>query len=89
MWARFKCFNNGVNFIANGNDLLPLPALSASVLRTTSWRCLRRQLSDQDKLGRRKPNIKVWNVDLRGDRSLTLRHFAHQRRLLDESSKAG
>ncbi|MBC7706810.1 MAG: SpoVR family protein, partial [Rhodoferax sp.] len=50
------------------------------------YRALRRQLSEQYDLGRREPNIQVWNVDLRGDRSLTLRHFAHQRRPLDESS---
>jgi stage V sporulation protein R len=54
----------------------------------SGYRTLRRQLSDQYNLGSREPNIQVWNVDLRGDRSLTLRHFAHQRRPLDESSKA-
>ena len=52
----------------------------------SGYRALRRQLSDQYNLGSREPNIQVWNVDLRGDRSLTLRHFAHQRRPLDESS---
>ena len=52
----------------------------------SGYRALRTQLSEQYDLGRREPNIQVWNVDLRGDRSLTLRHFAHQRRPLDESS---
>ncbi|MDP2370367.1 SpoVR family protein [Rhodoferax sp.] len=52
----------------------------------SGYRTLRRQLSEQYNLGSREPNIQVWNVDLRGDRSLTLRHFTHQRRPLDESS---
>ena len=43
-------------------------------------------MSDQYNLSNRDPNIQVWNVDLRGDRSLTLRHFSHLRRPLDESS---
>ena len=53
----------------------------------SGYRALRSQLSDQYNLGSREPNIQVWNVDLRGDRSLTLRHFSQQRRPLDESSK--
>ena len=54
----------------------------------SGFRGLRRQLSEQYNLGSREPNIQVWNVDLRGDRSLTLRHFVHQRRPLDETSTA-
>ena len=54
----------------------------------SGYRTLRRQLSEQYNLGSREPNIQGWNVDLRGDRSLTLRHFVHQRRPLDESSAA-
>ena len=54
----------------------------------SGFRSLRRQLSEQYNLGSREPNIQVWNVDLRGDRSLTLRHFVHQRRPLDETCTA-
>ncbi|MBL8470541.1 MAG: SpoVR family protein [Rhodocyclaceae bacterium] len=46
---------------------------------------LRQMLSDQYNLGSREPNIAVWNVDLRGDRSLTLRHSQYQRRPLGSS----
>ena len=53
----------------------------------SGYHTLRRQLSEQYNLGSREPNIQVWNVDLRGDRSLTLRHFTHQRHSLDVSSK--
>jgi len=49
------------------------------------YRILRQQLSEQYNLGSREPNIQVWDVDLRGDRSLTLRYFAHQRRGLHEN----
>ena len=52
------------------------------------YRMLRRQLSEQYDLGSREPNIQVWNVDLHGDRSLTLRHFVHQRRNLHENFDA-
>ncbi|QRJ65610.1 SpoVR family protein [Azospira restricta] len=52
------------------------------------YRMLRQQLSDQYNLGSREPNIQVWNVDFSGDRSLTLRLFAYQRRPLHESYEA-
>lgn len=54
----------------------------------SGFRALRRQLSEQYDLGSREPNIQVWNVDLRGDRSLTLRHFSHQRRTLHTNFNA-
>ena len=50
------------------------------------YRTLRANLAEQYNLGSSDPNIQVWNVDLRGDRSLTLRHFAHQRRPLSSAS---
>jgi spore cortex formation protein SpoVR/YcgB (stage V sporulation) len=48
---------------------------------------LRRALAEQYNLGSADPNIQVWNVDLRGDRSLTMRHFSHQRRPLGPESE--
>jgi spore cortex formation protein SpoVR/YcgB (stage V sporulation) len=45
-------------------------------------------LSEQYNLGAREPDIQVWNVDSPGDRTLTLRHFAHQRRPLGETVDA-
>ena len=38
------------------------------------YRLLRQALSRQYDIGMREPNIQVWNVDRRGDRTLTLRH---------------
>jgi spore cortex formation protein SpoVR/YcgB (stage V sporulation) len=41
----------------------------------TGYRKLRQALADQYNLGSREPNIQIYNVNLRGDRSLTLRHY--------------
>ncbi|MBZ0334689.1 SpoVR family protein [Marinobacter sp. AL4B] len=41
----------------------------------TGYRALREKLAGQYNLSYREPNIQVWNVDVRGDRSLTLRHI--------------
>jgi stage V sporulation protein R len=48
---------------------------------------LRRALSQQYDLGTREPNIQVWNVNLRGDRTLLLRHTQFQDRPLGESTQ--
>ena len=49
------------------------------------YRTLRERLSNQYNLGCREPNIQVWNVDFRGDRSLTLRYVPYNRRPLADS----
>ncbi|MCB1774982.1 MAG: SpoVR family protein [Gammaproteobacteria bacterium] len=46
------------------------------------YRDLRQALADQYNLGSREPNIQVYDVDVRGDRSLTLRHYSYNRRPL-------
>lgn len=46
----------------------------------SGYRRVREILSDHYNLGSREPYIQVWNVDLRGDRSLTLRHQQYRRR---------
>jgi len=50
------------------------------------YRRLRESLSRQYDLGAREPDIQVWNVNLRGDRALTLRHFQHNGRPLHASA---
>ncbi|WP_210395596.1 SpoVR family protein [Motiliproteus sediminis] len=47
---------------------------------------LRRELAEQYNLGTREPNIQVYNVNVRGDRALTLRHFQHNSRPLGDST---
>lgn len=50
------------------------------------YRTLRQLLSQQYDLGVREPNIQVWDVNLRGDRCLTLRHTQHQGRPLADDT---
>ena len=53
----------------------------------SGYRRVREALSRQYDLGSREPNIQVWNVNLRGDRSLTLRHMRHNDRPLDNGAE--
>lgn len=50
----------------------------------SGYRDVREALAEQHNIGRQEPDIQVWEVDLRGDRSLTLRHTQHDRIPLDE-----
>jgi spore cortex formation protein SpoVR/YcgB (stage V sporulation) len=47
---------------------------------------IRQSLAEQYNLGSREPDIQIYNVNRRGDRSLTLRHTQYHRRPLAESS---
>ena len=49
------------------------------------YQTIRQQLSAQYNLSQLEPNIQVWNVDLRGDRSLTLRYVPQKKVSLAES----
>ena len=51
------------------------------------YRLIRQRLSDQYNLGNLEPNIQVYDVDTRGDRSLTLRHYRHDRRPLADNTE--
>ncbi len=51
------------------------------------YRRVREILSDNYNLCSREPNLQVWDVDVRGDRSLTLRHQAYLRRPLSGDSE--
>ncbi|POZ60908.1 SpoVR family protein [Chromobacterium alticapitis] len=50
------------------------------------YRDIRGKLAEQYNLGSREPNIQVWSVNVRGDRSLILRHTMHNRMPLEENS---
>ncbi|PIQ36896.1 MAG: SpoVR family protein, partial [Lysobacterales bacterium CG17_big_fil_post_rev_8_21_14_2_50_64_11] len=50
------------------------------------YRYVREKLSQQYNLSMREPDIQIWNVDLRGDRSLTLKHTVRDRIPLAEST---
>jgi len=62
-------------------------ALAISAIHDESgYRYVRQALSKQYDLHHREPNIQVWSVDRRGDRSLTLRHVRADNRPLDAST---
>ena len=58
----------------------------AAIHDDAGYRDLRRAISQQYDLGTREPNIQVWNVNRRGDRTLTLRHTQYQDRPLGDST---
>ncbi len=53
---------------------------------SSGYRHLREALARQYDLNHREPNIQVWSVDTRGDRSLTLRHQQDNDRPLSDSA---
>ncbi|MBA3582456.1 MAG: SpoVR family protein [Gammaproteobacteria bacterium] len=48
---------------------------------------VRQALVEQYNLGSQEPDIQVYNVNVKGDRSLTLRHTQHNRRPLSDSTE--
>ena len=52
----------------------------------SGYKKIRQALVDQYNLGSREPNIQVYNVDIKGDRSLTLRHTQFNRKPLHQSA---
>lgn len=62
--------------------------LEVSAIHDASgYRRVREALARQYDLNFREPSIQVWNVNLRGDRSLTLRHQRQDDRPLDGSAE--
>jgi spore cortex formation protein SpoVR/YcgB (stage V sporulation) len=59
----------------------------AAIHDDRGYRLIREQLAAQYNLGNREPNIQIWNINRRGDRSLTLRHTQHDRKPLGESTE--
>jgi len=63
-------------------------ALEVSAIHDDSgYRHVREALARQYDLSFQEPNIQVWSVDVRGDRSLTLRHVQHNSRPLNDEVK--
>ncbi len=50
------------------------------------YKHIRSALSEQYNLGSREPNMQVYKVDRRGDRSMTLRYEAHKHRPLNQET---
>jgi len=63
-------------------------ALEVSAIHDDSgYQHVRQSLSRQYDMHHREPNIQVWSVNTRGDRSLTLRHFMSDNRHLASDSE--
>jgi stage V sporulation protein R len=58
----------------------------AAIHDDAGYRTVRQLLAEQYDLGSREPNIQVYDVDIYGDRSLTLRHYMHNRRPLGDTT---
>jgi len=57
-----------------------------SIHNDAGYQHIRQSLSNQYNLSMNEPNIQVYNVDVRGDRSLTLRHVPHNNVPLTETT---
>ncbi len=73
-------------FAVNDDDRHNYVEVSA-IHNEEGYRAIREKLSSQYNLSNNEPNIQVWNVALRGDRSLTLRYIPHNRIPLADSHK--
>lgn len=63
------------------------PNISVSAIHNEDgYRYIRQALSSQYNLGNQEPNIQVYNVNMRGDRSLTLRHYETLKRPLNNNT---
>jgi stage V sporulation protein R len=59
----------------------------AAIHDDAGYKRVREALARQHDLSEREPNIQVWNVDVRGDRSLTLRHTRQNDRPLNDDAQ--
>lgn len=58
----------------------------SAIHNQSGYQYVRQALSRQYDINHREPNIQVWSVNTRGNRSLTLRHFRSDGRSLGEST---
>ncbi|MFV0575258.1 MAG: SpoVR family protein [Vibrio sp.] len=57
----------------------------SAIHNESGYQAIREKLASQYNLSNLEPNIQVWNVNVRGDRSLTLQHIPHDRIPLNNS----
>ncbi|MEF1254890.1 SpoVR family protein [Vibrio sp. M260112] len=57
----------------------------SAIHNDSGYQAIREKLASQYNLSNLEPNIQVFNVDVRGDRSLTLQYVPHDRIPLDDS----
>lgn len=69
-------------FTITDNAALSTMQISA-IHNDIGYQKVREDLAASYNIGNREPNIQIYNVDIRGDRSLTLRHYMHNQQPLD------
>lgn len=72
-------------FSALDDDSLPDIEIEA-IHDEDGYREIRSRLAGQYNLGDREPNIQVYNINLRGDRSMQLQHTQHHRKPLNANT---
>ncbi len=72
-------------FMLEDNKNKPYMEVKA-IHNEAGYRKVRNILAAQHNLGNIEPNIQVYSVDLRNDRSMTLRHYMHSGRKLESES---
>lgn len=72
-------------FSIHDDDKEPVITVSA-IHNDSGYQAIRESLASQYNLGNLEPNIQVYNVNRRGDRSLTLRHYIYNRRPLNDET---
>nr|WP_320135945.1 SpoVR family protein [uncultured Amphritea sp.] len=72
-------------FTITDNAALSTMQISA-IHNDVGYQKVREDLAASYNIGNREPNIQIYNVDIRGDRSLTLRHYMHNEQPLGEDT---
>ena len=73
-------------FTITDNSTLSTLQISA-IHDDAGYQKIREDLAASYNIGNREPNIQVYNVNVRGDRSLTLRHYMHNEQPLGDDSE--
>ncbi len=69
------------------DDASKTDLIISSIHDEAGYQAIRDTLSNQYNLSALEPNIQVYNVDIRGDRSLTLRHTEENGKPLSDSTQ--
>ncbi len=72
-------------FTITDNSKLSTMQISA-IHNDEGYQKVRENLAASYNIGNREPNIQVYNVNIRGDRSLTLRHYMHNEQPLGDAT---
>jgi len=74
-------------FVVNDDDQNDTFEISA-IHNDDGYQEVRQRLAEAHNLGNQEPDIQIYDVDLRGDRTLTLRYAPHNRRPLNDETES-